>query len=159
LTQAFLYKRIKMTAQEFQKIIDFAIAREEESIKFYQDLQNETKFQGQLAMLKELESMEKAHKATLENLHYTNDFHIDKVPNLHISEYLTDDVENLDLNYPNLLIMAMKREDISLHLYTELSFRFADEQIGTLFRKLASEEAKHKLWFETLYDEWLKQGN
>jgi rubrerythrin len=69
-----------MTAQEFQKIIDFAIAREEKSIKFYQDLQNETKFQGQLAMLKELESMEKAHKAALENLHYTNDFHIDKCP-------------------------------------------------------------------------------
>ena len=55
--------------------------------------------------------------------------------------------------------MAMKREEISLRLYTELSVRFADEQIGNLFRKLASEEAKHKLWFETLYDEWLKQGN
>lgn len=148
-----------MTAQEFQEIIDFAIAREEESIKFYQDLQKETKFQGQIEMLKELEAMEKAHKSTLQNIHYTNDFNIDKVPNLHISEYLTDDIEKLDLNYPNLLVMAMKREEISLRLYSELSVRFADEQIGNLFRKLASEEAKHKLWFETLYDEWLKQGN
>jgi rubrerythrin len=110
-------------------------------------------------MLKELEAMEKAHKSTLQNIRYTNDFNIDKVPNLHISEYLTDDIEKLDLNYPNLLVMAMKREEISLRLYSELSVRFADEQIGNLFRKLASEEAKHKLWFETLYDEWLKQGN
>jgi rubrerythrin len=55
--------------------------------------------------------------------------------------------------------MAMKREENSLRLYTELSDRFADEQIANIFRKLASEEAKHKLWFETLYDEWIKQGN
>ncbi|MCB5246143.1 MAG: ferritin family protein [Candidatus Cloacimonetes bacterium] len=150
-----------MTTQDFQEIIDFAIAREEESIKFYQDLQKETKFQDQLDMLKEMEVMEKDHKTALENIHYSNitELNIDKVPNLHISEYLTDNVEELDLNYPNLLIMAMKREENSLRLYTELSDRFADEQIANIFRKLASEEAKHKLWFETLYDEWIKQGN
>ena len=156
--QAFLYKE-KNDCSRISRNNYFAIAREEESIKFYQDLQKETKFQGQIDMLKELEAMEKAHKSTLQNIRYTNDFNTDKVPNLHISEYLTDDVEKLDLNYPNLLVMAMKREEISLRLYTELSVKFADEQIGTLFRKLASEEAKHKLWFETLYDEWLKQGN
>jgi rubrerythrin len=150
-----------MTTQDFQEIIDFAIAREEESIKFYQDLQKETKFQDQLDMLKEMEVMEKDHKTALENIRYSNitELNIDKVPNLHISEYLTDNVEELDLNYPNLLIMAMKREENSLRLYTELSDRFADEQIANIFRKLASEEAKHKLWFETLYDEWIKQGN
>jgi rubrerythrin len=150
-----------MTTQDFQEIIDFAIAREEESIKFYQDLQKETKFQDQLDMLKEMEVMEKDHKTALENIHYSNitELNIDKVPNLHISEYLTDNIEELDLNYPNLLIMAMKREENSLRLYTELSDRFADEQIANIFRKLASEEAKHKLWFETLYDEWIKQGN
>ncbi|MDD3632223.1 MAG: ferritin family protein [Candidatus Cloacimonadaceae bacterium] len=153
--------RIKMTTQDFQEIIDFAIAREEESIKFYQDLQKETKFQDQLDMLKEMEVMEKDHKTALENIRYSNitELNIDKVPNLHISEYLTDNIEELDLNYPNLLIMAMKREENSLRLYTELSDRFADEQIANIFRKLASEEAKHKLWFETLYDEWIKQGN
>ncbi|MCB5257991.1 MAG: ferritin family protein [Candidatus Cloacimonetes bacterium] len=150
-----------MTTQDFQEIIDFAIAREEESIKFYQDLQKETKFQDQLDMLKEMEVMEKDHKTALENIRYSNitELNIDKVPNLHISEYLTDNIEELDLNYPNLLIMAMKREENSLRLYTELSDRFADEQIANIFRKLASEEAKHKLWFETLYDEWIKQGN
>jgi len=40
-----------------------------------------------------------------------------------------------------------------------MSAKFGEGELSMLFRKLASEEAKHKLIFEKLYDEWIMAGN
>ena len=48
-----------MTTQEFNEILDFAVAREREAVQFYRDLQQEAKFQDHREMLKELEAMVK----------------------------------------------------------------------------------------------------
>ncbi|MDZ4183141.1 MAG: ferritin family protein [Candidatus Cloacimonadaceae bacterium] len=53
----------------------------------------------------------------------------------------------------------MKREEASFKLYSEMSVKFGDSELATLFRKLASDEAKHKLIFEKIYDEWISSGN
>ncbi len=150
-----------MTIQEFNEILDFAIAREQEAVKFYRELQQEAKFQSQLEMLKELEAMEMGHIVVIENIRRkgVSETDIPTVPNLRISEYLSADVENLDLSYQNILIKAMKREENSFKLYSEMSVKFPDSELSTLFRKLASDEAKHKLLFERLYDDWISSGN
>ena len=150
-----------MTIQEFNEILDFAISREQEAVQFYRDLQQEAKFQSQLEMLKELESMEMGHIVVIENIrrHGVSEADIPAVPNLRISEYLSADVETLDLGYQNILIKAMKREENSFKLYSEMSAKFPDSELSTLFRKLASDEAKHKLLFERLYDDWISSGN
>lgn len=150
-----------MTISEFNEILDFAVAREQEAVKFYRDLQQEAKFQAQLEMLKELEGMEMGHIVVIENIRRkgVSEGDIPKVANLHISEYLSDEVDNLELNYQNILIKAMKREESSFKLYSEMSAKFPDSEISTLFRKLASDEAKHKQLFEKLYDDWISTGN
>lgn len=150
-----------MTIQDFNEILDFAIAREQDAVKFYRDLQQEARFQGQLEMLKDLEAMEMGHIIVIENIRRkgVSEAEIPVVPNLQISEYISADVENLDLSYQNLLIKAMKREENSFKLYTEMSAKFPDSEISILFRKLASDEAKHKLLFERLYDDWISSGN
>ncbi|HOR03754.1 MAG TPA: ferritin family protein [Candidatus Syntrophosphaera sp.] len=150
-----------MTTQEFNEILDFAVAREREAVQFYRDLQQEAKFQDQREMLKELEAMEMGHIEVIENIRRrgVSADEIPRVRNLRISEYLSTDVENLDLSYQNILIKAMKREENSFKLYSEMSLRFPDSEISTLFRKLASDEAKHKLLFERLYDDWISSGN
>ncbi len=150
-----------MNPQEFNEILDFAVQREQEAVAFYRDLQIEAKFQDQIKMLKELEAMEMGHIVVIENIRKKgiSEDEIKKVPNLKISEYLTEDVDNLDLTYQNILIKAMKREELSEKLYSELSIRFLDNEIHTLFRKLAVEEAQHKYHFEKVYDDWLKKGN
>jgi len=53
----------------------------------------------------------------------------------------------------------MKREETSFKLYSEMAIKFSDSELSTLFRKLASDEAKHKLIFEKLYDDWISSGN
>jgi rubrerythrin len=150
-----------MTIQEFNEILDFAAEREKEAVHFYHDLQEASHFADQKAFLQELESMEMGHIIIIENMRnkQLSELEIKQVPNLHISEYLVSDVDQLDLTYQNILIKAMKREEMSVKLYTEMSKKFPDSELSTLFTKLAGEEAGHKLKFEKLYDEWISKGN
>ncbi|MBP9037232.1 MAG: ferritin family protein [Candidatus Cloacimonas sp.] len=150
-----------MQQQEFEEILDFAISREEEAVKFYQELQEQSQFQDVKNMLKDLEMMENGHIQIIENIRITGvkEEDIQKVPNLNISEYLCVDPSDLDMSYQNLLVRAMKREENSFLLYSEMSVKFPDAEIATLFRRLAADEAKHKLFFENLYDDWIRTGN
>ncbi|MDD2331150.1 MAG: ferritin family protein [Candidatus Cloacimonetes bacterium] len=150
-----------MSVQDFNEILDFAVQREEEAVLFYRDLQENVKFADQKKMLKELEAMEMGHIVVIENIRKKGSYleEVKAVPNLKISEYLVSDVEDLDLSYQNILIKAMKREEASTKLYSEMSIRFHDNEIKSLFRKLAAEEASHKLHFERLYDDWISKDN
>ncbi len=146
-----------MTIIEFNEILDFAIEREREAVKFYHDLQAEAKFEAHKAMLAEFEAMEMGHIIMLENIRKNGvaEGEIKKVPNLKISEYLSTEAKDLDYSYQSILIRAMKREEASTKLYTEMARRFEDEQVQKLFKQLAAEEAGHKFRFEKLYDEWM----
>jgi len=150
-----------MNTQEFNEILDFAVQREEEAVAFYRELQTEVKFKDQIQMLKELEAMEMGHIVVIESIRRkgVNEEEIKKVPNLKISEYLTTETDMLDMTYQNVLIKAMKREEVSTKLYSEMSVKFNDNEISTLFRRLAAEEAQHKYHFERIYDEWISKGN
>jgi len=150
-----------MNKQDFNKLLDFAIEREKEAVDFYRSLQKESKFADQIKMLKELEAMEMGHIVVIESIRKTGvkPEDIQRTPNLMISEYITADPATLDLTYQNILIRAMKREENSFKLYSEMSVKFPDAEIATLFRRLAADEAKHKLIFEKLYDDWMSAGN
>jgi rubrerythrin len=150
-----------MTVKEFNDILDFAVEREKEAVQFYNDLQVMADFKDQKEFLLELENMEKGHITVIENLRkkQPSEMEIKQVTNLRISEYLVVDADKLNLNYQNILIRAMKREEMSFKLYTDMSQKMPDTELSKLFYKLANEEAAHKLKFEKLYDEWLSQGN
>lgn len=112
-------------------------------------------------MLQELEAMEMGHIVVIESIRKKGVIKTDirNVTNMKISEYLTVDADSLDLSYQNVLIKAMKRRRSFDKLYTEMSIKFGDTELSILFRKLASEEAQHKLHFEKIYDEWINKGN
>lgn len=150
-----------MTISEFNEILDFAVEREQEAVAFYRKLQDQSKFADQKEMLKELENMEMGHIVVIESIRKkgVNPEDIQKTRNLKISEYMSKDPDEKELNYQSILIKAMKREENSFKLYTEMSMKFPDPEISTLFRRLASDEAKHKLHFEQLYDEFISKGN
>ncbi len=56
------------------------------------------------------------------------------------------------MNYQDIIILAMKREEASYRLYNDMAARVGNQNIKKLFLKLTSEEAKHKLHFEKIYD-------
>ena len=150
-----------MTKEEFNEVVDFAIAGEKDAIKFYQELQEKVKFQAQIEMLKEFEDMEKGHVVILENIRNKGfeKIEIKEVTDLHISDYIVDTKPSEDMNYQDILIIAMKKEEKANKLYTEMANNFPGTELEQLFRKLAVEEAGHKLHFETLYDDEILKEN
>ncbi len=150
-----------MDLKKFNEIIDFAIAREKEAITFYRDLQKEVKFDAQKDLLKSFEDMEQGHVDILENIRNTtfDNIKVPEVDDLKISNYVVDMEPAPDMTYQDIIIMAMKREEAANKLYTAMAEKVGNEEIKKLFQKLASEEAKHKLHFEKIYDKEILTDN
>lgn len=150
-----------MKKDDFNAIIDFAVDREKEAVEFYKDLQKKTKFSGMIEMLKELETMEKGHITALGKVREKGleKVEINKVKDLHISDYLADIEPTPKMDYQNILIVAMKREQKSKELYEDLAKRFSGTEIEKLLLKIAADETEHKLKFEKLYDEHVLKEN
>ena len=150
-----------MTKEKFNEVIDFAIQGEKDAVVFYRELQEKSKFQAQKKMLKEYEDMEKGHVIVLENIRKRGlqNIAVKEVTNLNINEYLVDAEPSADMDYQDILIIAMKKEEQAQKLYTNMAGNFPGTELETLFLKLAAEEAEHKLQFETLYDEHVLKEN
>ena len=150
-----------MKKEKFNEVIDFAIQGEKDAVGFYRELQTKTKFQAQKKMLKEYENMEKGHVIVLENIRKKGmqNITVKEVTNLNISEYLVEVEPNAEMDYQDILILAMKKEEQAQKLYANMAGNFPGTELETLFLKLAAEEAEHKLQFETLYDEHVLKEN
>lgn len=144
-----------MEHEHLNQVIDFAVEREKEAVDFYHELQNRAEFVYQKKALHDLEKMEQGHIAVLENIRSSdmNGIEPESVADLKISDYLAEAPLSEDMSYQDILITAMKREEKSHDLYARLAEEYKDENVRKLFEKLAAEELKHKLHFETVYDE------
>ena len=143
-----------MGAKKLDDIFNFAIEREREAVAFYQNLQSMVRFSEKKQLLHTFEVMEKAHIAILEKLRRDDIEEVDvpEVKNLHISDYLVAITPTEDMSYQDILILAMKKEEAAYRLYADLSSKSPEPNVKKVFQKLASEEAKHKLSFEEMYD-------
>ncbi|MFA7123814.1 MAG: ferritin family protein [Candidatus Delongbacteria bacterium] len=150
-----------MKKDDFNAIIDFAVDREKEAVEFYQELQTKTKFAEMKDTLKDLEMMERGHINTLETIRKqgAEKVEVKEVSDLKISDYMADIEPAPEMDYENILIVAMKREQKSKELYEDLAGRFKGEEIEKILLKIASEEAEHKLKFEKIYDQHVLREN
>ena len=78
---------------------------------------------------------------------------IEKIPDLKMSDTLVEPSLKPDISYADILRIAMKREERSVKLYTDLKNRNLDESLISLFTFLIQEESKHKYPLEKLYDD------
>ena len=151
-----------MNEQTMHGIIEFPIERVQEAVGFYTGLMDKSRFAPQNALLGEIADMERGHTIVLQNLEKKGipEGPAKKVADLAISDYLVKPDKPADqLEYQDILILAMKREEASLRLYTDLSERTAGTPAAGVFLRLAGEEAGHKLKFETLYDQDILKEN
>jgi rubrerythrin len=82
------------------------------------------------------------------------------VPDMKRSDYLVDLKYEPGMHYADLLRLAMKREEQALKMYNELQKKTDNEEYIKLFKVLCQEEAKHKMFLETLYDDHMaEQGD
>jgi rubrerythrin len=148
------------------EIIDFAIAKEIEAEEFYRSVAQQEPFAGKKEMFLEYAAEEKKHQTLLENLKagkmgkgYEN-YKFQWIADIKRSNYLHEVAYQPGMNYPDILILAGKREEKALKLYNDLLAKAETDEAKKIFKILCQEEAKHKLALETLLDDYLaEQGD
>lgn len=138
-----------------EEILNYAIEKEFEAAKFYNDLQEMVKHNSSKVFLKELEEMELKHAEILKE-YLDNKAEISVIAeqeNLKISDSF-DNVEITDsLSFQQIIIVAMKREENAMNLYKSLADQIEDSNAKNIFLRLSQEEAKHKYSLEKMYDD------
>jgi rubrerythrin len=145
----------------FEEILDFAIGQEEQAAAFYADLATRAQKAGMKDILMDFSREEQRHKERL--LAVKQGDHTltpDKqVVDLKLSDYLVEVDASADISYQDALIVAMKRERAAFQLYSDMAEKVQDDELQSIFVGLAKEEAKHKLFFESEYDERVLRDN
>ena len=144
-----------MDEKRFREVIQFAIEREIESMNFYTRASQRVKLSGTKELFEDFARQEEKHKQKLEAYRQGKIVlaKIQSIPDLKISDYLVDTELTPQSSYADILRVAMKREERSVKLYTDLKEKNEDKGLVELFTFLVQEEMKHKLYLEKLYDD------
>ena len=147
--------------QSVEEILDFAIAREQQAVDFYKKLSGMAPGKQLQELMRDYAREEQRHKdkllavkqgGSLDNRH--------KRPvDLKMADYLVDVEETPEMTYQDALIIAMKREQVAFRLYTDMAEKVEDPELRLLFESLAREEASHKNYFESEYDDKIYTDN
>ena len=150
-----------MTREEYEDIIDFAIKREEEAVAFYRQLQDMTDFGAQKIALKEFEDMETGHVKLLNSVRSKGPRQASPVTDFGFDaqDFLVPAEPASDMSFQEIVVTAIKREEKSLTLYQQLQDKTEDPEIANTFTFLAAEEAKHRSFFEDLYETEIQRDN
>ena len=144
-----------MDLRQYEEMIKFAIEKEIGAFNFYMKASQVAKYSGAKELFTEFAKEEEKHRKLLEDLtvEKIGQLKVEPVPNLKISDYMVDIEFRPDLSYADILRVAMKMEERSLKLYTDLKGTAKDDEMKKLFDFLAQQEAKHKYGLEKKYDE------
>ena len=153
-----------MSFESFEEVIEFAIEKEKEAAAFYAECAEQEPFSGVKESLLEFSAEEKKHQAMMENLGNNKaliaEYQLKWIPDMKRSDYIVEIQYEPGMNFVNILRLAMKREELALKMYNELQKRTGDSENIKVFKILCQEEAGHKLFFETLYDDYMaEQGD
>ena len=143
------------------EILDYAIDQEQQAADFYADLAGRAEKAGMKDVLLDFAEEEKSHKERLE-LVKCGDRELkpeQEVLDLKISYYLVEVNAKKDISYQDALIVAMKRERAAFQLYSDMAMKVPEGSLKEILLGLAKEESKHKLFFESEYDERVLKDN
>jgi len=136
------------------EVLEFAIAREVEAYELYMYIAQRAEALVMRKVCEELAKEELEHKAKLE----LEMMKAGKVvsergqPALNISDYIGQAGKPIDMNYKELLVFAVKKEETSVRLYSDLANIVGDEESREVLLVLANEENQHRLRFEIEYN-------
>ncbi len=143
-----------METKTFGQVIEFAILREEDAIKVYGDMVEMAETPGLKTLLAELQNEERNHKKLLQDLteEKVESLKVKDVIDLRISDYLVEEPPSADMNFQDLLILAAKKEQMAVELYSSLAEKAEQEELRKLFEFLVMQEKSHKLKLEKEYE-------
>ncbi len=136
------------------EVLEFAIAREVEAHELYMYLAQRVESLAMRRICEEFASTELEHKAKLEfELMKTGKVVSESAqPVFSISDHIGQAGNPMDMNYKELLVFAIKKEETSIRLYNDLANAVGDEESREMLLALANEENQHRLRFELEYN-------
>jgi len=143
------------------EILEFAVSKEVEAYHFYLALARRVDNQEIQQALEDLAKEELEHKTRLELeiMKSGRTVTTEQKPPRPDSDYILSDSESpLDMDYKDMLLLAMEKEEAAFRTYVNLVGSVHEEASQELLLALAEEEVKHKLRFETEYDKLLKES-
>ncbi len=142
-------------------IVQYAIEKEIEAAQFYEEAAKNIKLAGAQKVLLEYAAEERKHEQILVDLKSNKDrikeYKFEKIQNIKRSDFLVEMEYRPDMDYVDLMRLAMKREEKANKLYLSLAESADDPKYAEFFKVLAQEELKHKNALESLYDDYMKQ--
>lgn len=144
---------------QMRRALDFAIAKEKEAEAFYKEWSQKAKDPTVQGLFAELAGIEHGHmeilsQITPEEMFATADSAVNE---LSLSDLLVGVKASPNLNLQDAMILAMKREEGAVALYSRLAE--LNGEARSLFKALAKEEGRHKAKLEAEYDEHILTDN
>ncbi|MBE0634914.1 ferritin family protein [Candidatus Bipolaricaulota bacterium] len=144
---------------QMRKALDFAISKEKEAEAFYKEWAAAAKDPAVHGLFAELAGVEHGHMEILSQItpeemaSSANSAALD----LGLSDLLVDVAASPGLNLQEAMIVAMKREECAVKLYSRLAE--LNGEARSLFEALAKEEGRHKAKLEAEYDDHILTEN
>ncbi len=141
------------------EIIKFAIGNEKEAVDFYTSLAKDATRASLKETFERFAQEEEKHVSLLEdmagNKEKIDSYEFAKIPDLKISDYMVEIEYKQGMPMPEILKIAMKREEKAVKLYSMMADQTDKEDVKKVFNILVQEESKHKLALESMYDDYL----
>ncbi len=143
-----------------QEILAFAVNKEEAAYLFYTDMARMIEDETVSRLFEEFASEELGHREQLQleimkmgKVVSTDDDWSDRTR----AEYTVEGELPEDFSYADVLKLAIEKENAAFKLYIEL-LRFTDNrQAIDMFTALAEAEVRHKIKFQSAYEEYTRQ--
>ncbi len=141
------------------EILKFAIDREKEAVDFYSSLAKKAT-RASLKETFERFAMEEGKHVLLisdmaGNKEKIDSYEFKKITDLKISDYMVEKDYEEGMPMPEILKIAMKKEENAVKLYSMLADKTDNKDAKKVFMILVQEEAKHKFALESMYDDYL----
>jgi rubrerythrin len=152
-----------MEFKTLDDILDFAISKEVEAEQFYLSLCEEESLSGNRHLFQDFAREERKHVNLLESIKAggvaegVEDYEFKWIKDIKRSDLVLDITYEKGMNYRDILMLAIKREEKALKLYNDLLDRTETENQEKVFKILCQEEAKHKLALESMYDDYMAE--
>ena len=144
------------------EILEFAIHRETEAHNLFLALAERVDDSNIRRLLEDLAAEEQEHKTRLqlEIIKTGKTIPQEKPsPPVSVDDYIvTNDPAQLDMDYKDVLLLCMEKEDASFRIYVNMIADTTDEHLREILMALAQEEVRHKLRFEASYEALLKNA-
>ncbi|MFH1120987.1 MAG: ferritin family protein [Bacteroidota bacterium] len=139
------------------EILHFAIRSAQETADFFTRLSKQARNTRMKRVFEQYAREEFAYMVRLTRVREIGPLEIteEQMKELRLSDYIIDLKSARDLQYSEALVMAMRKVRAAFKLYLDLASKTPNDEIQSVFRSLANEEAKHKRGFEIEYNESL----